>query len=182
MRSGGSSKEDAEMSKRERRESQPQRRRERREDPFKWTLCVLCVSAVYSLSALSGCKKAIKVDTREAQDIPREVALSKLREVLPTAESVSCTQPKESYKRAEIRDWGVGAEMVVIQPASGMPLTFGYVDIASTRLEKSGKNFYVRVFTTLQKEKNREHFSFAWRSQESAQQVVELLEALRRKQ
>ena len=53
----------------------------------------LIVLAVLALAA-PACKsrKPVVVDTSEAADIPREVALQKLRELLPTADYTNCTK------------------------------------------------------------------------------------------
>ncbi|MFN3486762.1 MAG: hypothetical protein ACK44W_14945, partial [Planctomycetota bacterium] len=61
------------------------------------------------LLAALGCRKRelVRVDTSEAADIPREVAVDKLRELLPTADQVVCTLPSERLRQSEIKEWTI---------------------------------------------------------------------------
>lgn len=145
----------------------------------------LVVLAAALAAFAPACKKKqhIAVDTSEAKDIPREIALQKLQELLPSATYVSCTAPKESYKASEVKEWRVGNLGLEIIPFSSKEKTIAvaYAEITELRLDQSGKSFLARVFSTQQPEKGREHLAVTWTVQETAKQVVELLESLRQK-
>ncbi len=132
-----------------------------------------------------ACKKKqqIPVDVSEAKDIPREIALQKLQELLPTAATVSSTVPKESYKASEVKDWRVGdlGLEIVPQNAKDKTLSLAYQDMTEVRLDQSGRTFLARVFSVHQADKGKEHLAFSWSAQEAPRQVVELLEAVRQK-
>ena len=140
----------------------------------------LIVLAVLVLAA-PACKsrKPVAVDTSEAADIPREVALQKLRELLPTADYTYCTLPKDSLKPSEIRAWSVRSEAIEIDLGKAKPLTLVYRDITDVKLELVGKYYTARVYTTVQPDKD--HFQFLWRHESPAKTVVELLLSLKKK-
>lgn len=139
-------------------------------------MCVLAVAA---------CRKREErvVSKEAAPDIPREVALQKLGELLPTAESVYCTNPKENYKASEVKQWGVLADGLRIVPLKEKDATFAiaYADISNVRLDKVGKYFQVRLFSPRQTDPTKDLLSFYWRTEEHPARVVELIEALRLK-
>jgi hypothetical protein len=49
------------------------------------------------------------------------------------------------------------------------------------KLELVGKYYTARVFTTVQHDKEKDHFQFLWRLESPAKSVVELLTALKGK-
>lgn len=126
-------------------------------------------------------RKAVPVDTSEAGDIPREVALQKLRELLPTAEYVYCTAPKTSLKGADIRTFTVRNDGIEMDYGKGKALQFSYSEITAVNLELIGKYYTARVFTSVQPEANREHFAYQWRQEDAAKRAVELLSSLKKK-
>ncbi len=136
-----------------------------------------------ALGAACRKREELKVGREEAQDIPREVALQKLRDLLPTAEYAACTAPKDGYKAAEVREWSVGADVLRIVPLKERDPVFAvaYADIRQVRLDKIGKTFQVRLFAPAQADPAKDFLSFTWKNEEAAKQVVELLEALRLK-
>lgn len=135
------------------------------------------------LMMLAACRKReeMKVSREDAQDIPREVAIQKLKELLPTAESTACTFPKESYKASEVKEWGVHADGLRIVPLKerNPTLSVVYLDVTQVRLDKVGRYFQVRIFAKPQADPSKDFLSFLWRAEEPAKQVVELLDALR---
>jgi hypothetical protein len=143
---------------------------------------LLIILAVVALAA-PACKsrKPVAVDTSEAADIPREVALQKLREVLPTADYTHCSLPKDTLKPSEIRAWSVRSEAIEIDLGKAKPLTLVYREITDVKLELVGKYYTARVFTTVQPDKEKDHFQFLWRLESPARSVVELLTALKGK-
>ena len=126
-------------------------------------------------------RKAVPVDTSEAGDIPREVALQKLRELLPTAEYVYCHAPKTSLKGTEIRTFSVRNDGIEIDYGKGKALQFSYAEITAVNLELVGKYYTARVFTSVQPEPTKEHFGFQWRQEDAAKRAVELLASLKKK-
>ena len=142
----------------------------------------LMVLALLALLA-PACKshKPITVDTSEAGEIPREVALQKLRDLLPTAEYLYCTAPKETLKAAEVKTYAVRNDMIEIEFSKGRTLQLAYAAITEVNLELKGKYYTARVFSSAQPEAGREHFGFQWKQEERARQAVELLTALKKK-
>lgn len=134
-----------------------------------------------ALGAACRKREELKVGREEAGDIPREVALQKLRDLLPTAESAACTAPKEYYKAAEVREWSVGPEVLRIVPLREKDPVFAvaYAELRQIRLDRLGKTFQVRLFAPAQADPAKDFLTFTWKSEEAAKQVVELLEALR---
>ncbi len=145
----------------------------------------LAILAAVLAAFAPACKKKqhIPVDTSEAKDIPREIALQKLQELLPTATYVSCTAPKEAYKAVDVKEWRVGNLGLEIIPFSSKDktLTVAYAEMTEIRLDQSGKSYLARIFSTQQPEKGKEHLAFTWHVQETPRQIVELLEAVRQK-
>jgi hypothetical protein len=135
--------------------------------------------------AFGACRRREEriVPKEHAADIPREVALQKLRELLPTAESTTCTQPKESYKASEVKVWDVGPDILRIVPAREKDPTFSvpYAKISQVRLDKVGRYFQVRIFAPPQTDPTKDLLSFLWKTEEAPTRVVELLESLRLK-
>lgn len=140
-----------------------------------------CLSLILALSACRT-HKPVQVDTTEAEDLPREVVIQKLSQLLPTAEHVYCTLPKVSVRPTEIKTWNIRNESIEIDYGKGSTLLLQTADILQVKLELIGRTYYTaRVWTTVQTEKDKDHFQFQWRSEESAKRAVELLASLRRK-
>jgi 2-oxoglutarate dehydrogenase complex dehydrogenase (E1) component-like enzyme len=138
--------------------------------------------ALLLLAALApACKsrRPVAVDTSEAGEIPREVALQKLRELLPTAEYLYCTAPKETLKGSEVRGLSVQSSQIQIDHGRGKRLSLTYADIAIVNLEQVGKYYTARVYTAADAE--RELFGFQWRQEDPAKRAVELLASLKKK-
>jgi len=133
--------------------------------------------------ALVSCKthKPVPVQPGEAADIPREVAVQKLGEYLPTTEYLYCFAPKESLKPWDITLWKVVSDSVQIEFGKGRTLQLNYADILDVRLELVGKYYTVKVYSTVQADRSREHFQFLWKAEERAKQVTELLLSLKKK-
>lgn len=126
-------------------------------------------------------RKPVAVDPTEVGDIPREFALQKLRELLPTAEYTYCTNPKDSLKPSEIKAWNVRSEVIQIDIGKPKPLELYYADITQVKLEHAGKYYTARVHTTVQPDPDKDHFQFLWRQESPAKSVVELLLSLKKK-
>jgi hypothetical protein len=128
-------------------------------------------------------KQQIAVDTSDAKDIPREIALQKLQELLPTATAVSCTVPKEYYKASEVKEWRVGTLGIEVVPVSAKDktLSLAFADMTEVRLDQAGKTFTARIFSVHQPDRGKDHLGFVWSAQDPPRQVVELLESVRQK-
>lgn len=142
----------------------------------------LVVLAIVAAAAGCGRTQKIEVDTSEAKDIPKEIAMAKLRDLLPTAETIICTAPKMTLSQTDIAEWGVGNDGIEIRTAKEKSLTLPFAEVTGTRLDRSGKFYVVRVFSTAQPAKDKEHFQLLWRTPEPPQRVLELIEACRQKQ
>lgn len=133
--------------------------------------------------ALVSCKakKPITVDPAATADLPRESAIQKLREILPTTDYVYCSAPKWSLKQSEITTWSVESDAIGIDHGKGNKLRLAFSDMTNILVEASGKYFYVKVFTVVQTDPNKDHFQFLFKIEDRAKQVAELLLSLKKK-
>lgn len=137
--------------------------------------------AVAALAAFPiACKHKEEVPVPK-EDVPREIAIDKLRQLLPQCMEIYCTFPKESLKQTEIRSWHIGTDGFELRPQKAKPLLLNYSDITGTKEEKSGAKFYVKLYTSVQKDPNKEHFTFVWAREEDGTGAVQLFESLRKK-
>ena|SRR6185295_13593986 len=137
--------------------------------------------AVILVVVPAACKshRPVPVSATEAADLPRESAVQKLGEVLPTTDYTYCTLPKWTLKPSAISAWTVQSDAVIITHGKGNSLRLAYADIRDVTVETSGSYFSVKIFTTIQADK--EHYQFLWKSEEKAKQAAELLLSLRKK-
>lgn len=140
-------------------------------------------SALFGLClivALTACKTRKPLETpREAEELPRDAIVSKLGEVLPTADYVYCMHPKASLKPSEIKAWSVKGESLQIEYGKATILVLNYDQIRDVKLELAGRYYTVHVFTTVLPEKD--HFQFLWKAEDKAKSAADLLGALRKK-
>jgi len=132
------------------------------------------------LLSLGACRQPIKVDPSGSQFIPREVALERLKEVLPTAESAVDMVGKVTAPAKDILKWTVDENGIGFEVAGKDPVRIEFSEITSTRLDLIGLVYQVRLFTPKQTQPKKDHIHFNWRSQPPARDAIELIEALRR--
>ena len=76
----------------------------------------------------------------------------------------------------------MGNDALDVRSSKGRPsLLLNYADITDTQLEKVGKFVHLRIFSSVQKEPRREHFTLVWGAEESAKDALVMFEALRKK-
>ena len=128
--------------------------------------------------------QTVEVDTSQAQDIPRELAIEKLQTVLPTAYHFGLTDPSYRWRAHKIEKWVVDAEGFEVHPYDVQRYRLEFSSIISTRLDEDSKYSYVRLVTTEAKGETPDiNTYFRWRRDPaSARQALELFEALRRTQ
>lgn len=143
----------------------------------------LTLTSLALLAMLASCKakKPVVLDREATADLPRESAIQKLREILPTTDYVYCTAPKWSLKQSEITTWTVESDAIGIDHGKGNKLRLAFADLTDVKVEASGRYFYVKVFTVVQTDKDRDHFQFLFKIEERAKQVAELLLSLKKK-
>ena len=134
-----------------------------------------------ALAAVS-CRQPMTVDTSGAEMIPAEVAVTKLREVLPTADVLGCTVPRAIFTGAEVKEWKIDEKAVEFGAPPKGPFRFAYAEATSVRIERlGGSDYQVRIFTAAQANPKKEHFYFTWKDEAKAKRAYELIESLRRK-
>lgn len=146
----------------------------------------LGLAAAALLALTGGCRRTTHVEVPpdpELADVPVEKALEILRKLLPSAEYLWCTHPKENYKPTDLKEWSVGKDVLRIVPVKEKYPTFvlNYSDLVSTRLDKVGRYFTAKVFAKMQPDPNKEYLAFQWKTQEPAEQVVKMFESIRLK-
>ena len=133
-----------------------------------------------------GCRETrrIDVDTSQEQDIPRELAIEKLSEVLPTAYHFGMTDPDLRWRTNRIEDWIVDGKGFEVHPVDVEGYRLPFSSIISTRLEERGKYSTITLVTQEATETEAEaHTYFRWRKNpDGARKALELFEALRRNQ
>jgi hypothetical protein len=141
---------------------------------------LLVVVAAALLAA--GCKrKAVPTDTSQASDIPKEVAVQHLKDLLPKAIQVLCTEPKDSLKPDEIRGYNVSLDGVEVVRGKERPLILLYRDIRLVQAATAGtKASACRIFTVRGRDSDKPHFEFLFLTIQQAQQMTELITALRK--
>ena len=144
------------------------------------------LAAISLVLLLSACKRATPVEVPpdpELADVPVEKALEILRKLLPSSEYCWCTNPKESYKPTDLKEWSVGPDVLRVVPVKEKYPTFvlNYSDLTATRLDKQGRYFTAKVFSKMQPDPNKEYLAFQWKTQEPAEQVVKMFESIRLK-
>jgi hypothetical protein len=137
--------------------------------------------AVVGLMAVlaPACRRREVLPPPPDAEIPREIAVQKLRDFLPKADEAVCRQPGDTLKQDEIAAWTVGNDGLEIARKKGEPLRLAYKEIRRSVLERSGRYYYVKLFTAYSE--TREHWSFIWKDEEAAKRVAELFENLRPK-
>lgn len=143
----------------------------------------LTLLSLVLLATLASCKtkKPVVLDKEATADLPRESAIQKLRDILPTTDYVYCTAPKWSLKQSEITTWTVENDAIGIDHGKGNKLRLAFADITDVKVDASGRYFYVKVFTVVQTDRDRDHFQFLFKIEERAKQVAELLLSLKKK-
>ncbi len=143
----------------------------------------LAVAVAVLALGTSSCKKKHIVqggDIEGSENIPREYAVKELRALLPTAETITCMAPKDTWKPSEIKEWVIEGDSVELRFAKGNPVKFGFGELTKTDTFQAGKIYFVRLFTEAMK--GKEHYAFGWKEVKTAKDVHELFEAVRRKQ
>lgn len=131
--------------------------------------------------AVSCTRRPVESEAPQAKLIPTGLAVKKLRELLPSAETVACTMPVGRFRGSDMKDLKVDErEMSFVHPEKGrFGVTFS--ELTSVQLNRAGTWFEVALFSTAQEAPDREHFRFTWKTQDPAREAFELFEALRQK-
>jgi len=140
--------------------------------------------APVALLLFASCRQTMIVNTDSSEAIPSEIAVAKLRELLPTVDVVQCRSPQATIEHRELRDWKIDATGVGFQGQGKEPYRFQYSDIRSTEFARySGGNpvFEVVLFISEGEPEPKDLFSFQWLDETGARKALELFEALHRK-
>lgn len=145
----------------------------------------LILGILAALVLLPACaRRPVATDTSQAADIPKEIAIQKLKELLVAVESVYCAEPKDTLKPSEIRSMPVSPVSLEVARAKGTSLILAYREIRLVQAASLGNKGEgaCRVFTTRTRSKDQDkpHFEFLFKTVAEAQQMTELLTALRK--
>src|SRR5262245_12515610 len=117
----------------------------------------------------AACRQPVAVDTSSAKYIPRELAVQKLKELLPTADTLGSTVPKSViWTRDEVKEWKVDDKGVEYGVPGKEPYKFTFAEITSTQMDRVTVYYQVRIFTPAQPNPKKDAFSFNFRSEENA--------------
>lgn len=128
----------------------------------------------------ASCRQPLQVDTSGAELIPRDVALDGLKELLPTAESLRRSLPRESLLQDDVCEWAIDDEAIEARTAGGT-LRVAFKDVTATRLDKVALHYQLRIFTLAQPGPDKDDLRIHWTSEAPARRALELLDALCRK-
>ncbi len=138
--------------------------------------------AALALFAVASCRQPLVVDTSGAEMIPAEVAVAKLRELLPTADVLGCTLPRAIYRGGDVKEWKVDEKGVEFSVPVKEPFRFAFAEATSVRIDRlGGTDYQVRIFTAAQPNPKKEYLYFTWKDEAKARRAYELIESLRRK-
>jgi hypothetical protein len=129
--------------------------------------------------ALAAGSCLIPIDTRGSAAIPTEVAVARLRELLPTAVYVGCTEPRVSFMKDDIQGWTVNEKGVEIRTRREEPFRLLWSDLRGAELMNVPLSYEVRVTMATPANPRKSLYRFSWKEEEPARRAVELLEALR---
>jgi hypothetical protein len=129
------------------------------------------------LLLLSSC--SIPVDPETSKSIPTELAVAKLREMLPTASYVSCLDPRVSIDQADIVSWSVTNEALEFRTEGRVPFRITWAASRGVELFKVPLRYEVRLFGVTPGNPRKDLYHFYWKDEGDARRAAELLESLR---
>jgi hypothetical protein len=129
--------------------------------------------------ALAAASCSIPVDTRGSASIPTEVAVARLRDLLPTADYVGRTEPRVWFMKDDIQGWTVDEKGVEIRIPRDEPFRLLWSDYRGAELMKVPLSYEVRVIMATPANPRKNLYRFSWKEEEPARRAVELFEALR---
>jgi hypothetical protein len=130
-------------------------------------------------AALAVASCAIPIDTRGSAAIPTEVAVARLRDLLPTAVYVGCTEPRVLFGKDDLLGLTVNEKGVEIRIPREEPFRLLWSDLRGAELLKFPLSYEVRVTMATPANPRKYLYRFSWKEEEPARRAVELLEALR---
>ena len=126
----------------------------------------------------ASCRIPLAVDTSGSKFIPREIAIERLKEVLATADGASCTLPKISLARDEIREWKVDDLGLEALAAGKDPIRVAFKDVTGTGIDQLNTYYQLKIFTPAQPNPGKGHVRINWRLEAPARRALELIDAL----
>lgn len=130
-------------------------------------------------TVLAGASCTIPVDTRGSAAIPTEIAVAQLRDLLPTAVYVGCTDPKVWYGKGAIQGWTLDLKGMEIRTSREEPFRLLWSDLRGLELVHVPLSYEVRVTMATPANPRKSLYRFNWDEEAPARRAVELLEALR---
>lgn len=127
--------------------------------------------------ALASC--TIPLDRDAAKSIPTELAVSKLREILPKAMYVGCLDPMVSVNQSDIKAWSVTDEGLEIRSSRKEPFRLLWSASRGAELAKIPLRYEVRVYVAVQGNPRKDLYHFYWKDEAEARRAAELFESLR---
>jgi hypothetical protein len=129
------------------------------------------------LLLLSSC--SIPVDPETSKAIPTELAVAKLRELLPKASYVSCLDPRVSIDQADILSWSVTNESLEFRTEGRVPFRIHWAVSRGVELFKVPLRYEVRLYMVAPGNSRKDLYHFYWKDEGEARRAAELFESLR---
>ena len=130
------------------------------------------------LVALAAGSCTVPIDP-QAASIPADLALTKLKELLPKASYVSFLEPRVAVDQTEIRGWKVDSTGLEFQTSRKGPFRLAWTDCRGSELVKVPLRYELRVFASVQSNKRKDVLRINYRDENDARRAAELFEALR---
>lgn len=129
------------------------------------------------LLLLSSC--TIPLDPEASKSIPTDLAVSKLREMLPTASYVNCFDPRVTIDQADIQAWSVTPEALEFRTEGRVPFRLYWAVSRGAELVQVPLRYEVRVYGMAPGNERKVLYHFNWKEETPARRAAELFESLR---
>ena len=122
---------------------------------------------------------SIPLDRESAQSIPRELAVGKLKEILPKAMYVGCVDPWVSIDQSDIKGWSITDEALEFRSSRKDEFRLLWSASRGAELSKVPLRYEVRVYVAVQGNPRKLMYRFYWKDEAEARRAAELFESLR---
>ena len=129
------------------------------------------------LLALSSC--AIPLDPDASKSIPTELAVAKLREMLPKASYVSCLDPRVSIDQTDIEAWTVTGDALEFRSGGRDPFRIHWAACRGVELVKVPLRYELRLYMVVPGNPRKDLYHFYWKDETDARRAAELFDSLR---
>jgi len=137
------------------------------------------MSRAWTAALLLMASCAIPIDREAADSIPTDLAVAKLRELLPMASYVSCMDPRVSINQTDIQGWSVTPEGLEFRSGHHDPFRLSWAASRGAELSRIPLRYEVRVYVAVSGNPRKDLYHFYWNEEAEARRAAELFQSLR---